>query len=118
MDKATAKVINDLAYEACEKLYMSLNAIANKVLDSELENLDVNVHNIVADIYIEILRPIHQQYPCLKPQVDEETEKRELQKLVDAMIAKGMPMSDETLEAIAKYGLTIPNSSNVDDQLK
>jgi hypothetical protein len=110
MDEAASKIIHDLAYGACETLYMSLSAIPTTASNSEAENLDIAIHNIVADIYIEILRPIHKQYPHLKPKVDEETNQKVWQNLLRAISEKGIKLSDSALEFIKEQGIQLPDS--------
>jgi hypothetical protein len=115
MNEETATQIRDLAFEISEKISLALRKIKDNVSDNEFENFNTAAYKIADEIYLSLLYPIYEQYPFLRPQVDEGTEKIELQLLVDAMVAKGMPMSDETLEAIAKYALTIPNPHDTDD---
>jgi hypothetical protein len=115
MDELTAARIRDLAYEIEDKLTTALELLKEIGSDSEIESLHKSTYDILGQIYQTMLHPAYEQHPSLRPPYNEETDKPLLQKIVDAAVAKGFPLSNETLEAIAKYGLTLPSSQNSTD---
>jgi hypothetical protein len=116
INEETAIKIKNMAFEIDERLNVALDLLRENCPENEIENLRQSVFDIKGQVYVLMLHPVFEQHPSLRIPYNEETDKPLLQKIVNAAVAKGITLSDESLEAIAKHGLTMPDSSGADNQ--
>jgi hypothetical protein len=98
MDEETGRRFSDIAYEAGNKLVEIVRGSSDVLPESEAQDLRLTVSEILNDIYQRIIKPIHDLYPSLAPEEDDDKDNMILKYLYESISTKSLSMSDEEKE--------------------
>ncbi len=66
-DKNNAKVVSDMVIRVSQDLNSSLIEMSDKLSDEEIKNYKLAVGKVLGHILIDIMNPLYDEHPELKP---------------------------------------------------